>query len=622
MSFEHLHISVSEDIPKGIPITVFQSKYDPTHTTVLRNVFAKAMDKAFDEFTEIIKKAVDEQDCFGLKKGLQSYQMTPPAWKEFAFARSQDKVTAFMSWLKEQEDKGLLKIGEIQQAGLGVEGEWTNKYVFDSYKRGVIRARYEMKKAGYKTPSIDETGGIEVSMSTPFHLDRLGLLYTRTFSELKGVTSAMDGQISRVLAQGIADGDNPRDLARKLIATVNGDGVDRLGITDTLGRFIPAKRRANMIARTEIIRAHHAATIQEYQNWAVEGLVIEVEWQTAGYNVCSQCAELQGQTFTLDQIRNKIPMHPNCRCCALPKRKGSTPTEISPVPKKKVSTTQPIFNSGEDSKTYSTYKKQYDGFFKEVANQLKTWSKKDWDLYSEFGLDYPRDEYHYPLEVVGRIKQLRDAVAVKMEEIYSGKAAETLQMWQSSSMQFSPMALKHWAQILEKQGSTAKMIFPDGWGKEVIAKIKEELASSGETYKNMYLQLRALNQSYMETMNIKEVVLYRGTDGKFGEILAKSVEENSTMKRTRFSIMDPSLACYSSDKKVALSFSELLPSSTSSTYKGPRGIMVKRVVPRKDIVVHKDLLSGLTGRYKDEAEFIVLGGKLSISLKDIIWKLE
>ena len=245
------------------------NSYDPTRTTVLRNGFARDMRKRFRELTVVIRKAIIEEDCFGLQAGF--YQMVPPGRQAFVFPRSADKVNAFMEWLNRQVERGILEVGEFQQVGVGVEDAWTNKYIQDSYKRGVIRARYELKKAGFDVPSIDQTGGIEISMSTPFHIDRVGLLYSRTFSGLKGITAAMDTQISRVLAQGMADGDGPRVLARKLIATINGTGMGELAITDTLGRFVPAARRAEMLARTEIIRAHHNATIQEYKNWGVEG---------------------------------------------------------------------------------------------------------------------------------------------------------------------------------------------------------------------------------------------------------------------------------------------------------------------------------------------------------------
>jgi len=128
----------------------------------------------------------------------------------------------------------------------------------------------------------------------------------------------MEQQLARVLAQGMADGKGPREIVRLLNKTISGP-VGDLGITDTLGRFIPAERRAQILARTEIIRAHHVATINEYRNWEVEGVKVKAEWQTAGDGrVCSICAALDGKTFSLDKIENMIPAHPQCRCVALP----------------------------------------------------------------------------------------------------------------------------------------------------------------------------------------------------------------------------------------------------------------------------------------------------------------
>ena len=293
------------------------NNYDPTRTTVLRNVFAREMRKRFRELTVVIRQAIIEEDCFGLNAGF--YQTASPGRQAFVFPRSADKVNAFMKWLNQQVERGILEVGEFQQIGIGVEDAWTNKYIQDSYKRGVIRARYELQKAGFDVPTIAQTGGIEISMSTPFHIDRVGLLYSRTYSGLKGITTAMDTQISRILAQGMADGDGPRLLARKLIATINGTGMGDLALTDTLGRFIPAARRAEMLARTEIIRAHHNATIQEYRNWGVEGVRVKAEFVTAGDDrVCDRCNALEREVFTLDRIEGMIPLHPGCRCIALP----------------------------------------------------------------------------------------------------------------------------------------------------------------------------------------------------------------------------------------------------------------------------------------------------------------
>jgi SPP1 gp7 family putative phage head morphogenesis protein len=298
----------------------FIKGYDPTHTTFLRNTFARQMSKRFNELVVVVKKSVDINDCFGLSsKAIQSLQMNPAQAGAFAFPRSAEKVAEFMKWLQKQVEAGIIRVGTAQQLGSAVNSAWTNMYILDSYKRGVIRARYEMKKAGLDIPSIDDSGGINIVMGLPFHIDRLGLLYSRVFTDLQGITTAMDSIISRILTQGLIDGDGPALLARKLVAAINGTGLGDLAIIDKIGRFIPAAVRAEMLARTEIIRAFAEAELVEFANWGIEGVSAQAEFQTAGDDrVCPICASLQGKVFTLAEASGVIPVHTRCRCCWLP----------------------------------------------------------------------------------------------------------------------------------------------------------------------------------------------------------------------------------------------------------------------------------------------------------------
>lgn len=299
----------------SVQVYARQQKADPSKTLPLQNAMVRELNRRFSNIERLIVDAVVKNDVFGLT--LQT-NAAPPK-HAFSFPRSADKVQAFMDWLKQTIDEELVKVGTTPQLGTGVEAAWTNLYIEDSYKRGVQRARVEMKHAGMQDIlTVAESGGIDAVMATPFHADRVGVLYSRTYEELQGVSTQMGSQISRVLSQGMIDGDNPRLLARKMLAVISGAGGD-LGLTDVLGRFIPARRRAEIIARTEIVRAHHVATIQEYRNWGVSGISVQAEWVTAGDSrVCSKCAELQGRIYTLDEIESMIPAHPQCRCVAIP----------------------------------------------------------------------------------------------------------------------------------------------------------------------------------------------------------------------------------------------------------------------------------------------------------------
>jgi hypothetical protein len=296
-----------------IEVTTYKRSVDPTHTTALRNLFSREMRRRVDEIIKVIRISVIDNNCFGLTDVKTNQDVVPTQWQEFAYDDSQNKIAGFIEWLQKQVDTSILNKALFSTV-------WFNKYILDAYQRGVVRARQELIKAGYVVPTIEETGGVEISMANPLYLDRIGLEYMCVLADLKGVTDQMASLMSRVLAEGFINGDSPSLIASKLIAVINGEGIGDLGLTDSLGRFIPAGLRAEMIARTEIIRAHHLATIQEYRNWAVFGVMVKAELVTAGdEKVCSKCLELeQGGPYSLDEAETMIPVHPFCRCCVVP----------------------------------------------------------------------------------------------------------------------------------------------------------------------------------------------------------------------------------------------------------------------------------------------------------------
>jgi len=302
------------------------NQFDPTKTLTLRKAFVSSMNKRFRDLIAVIRKAIVQDDCFGLQ--VETFaELNSPGYRAFNFPRTGDKIEAFMEWLRQQVEKGILETAQFPRVGQSIESAWTNVYIRDSYKRGIMRARSELKKAGYPVGTLAEAGGVDAVFGTPFHLDRVGALYTRVFTELKGITSVMDTQISQILAQGLIDGDNPQLLSRKIISAIDGSNRGTLDLpiqyTRPDGRVVrytmPAKQRAATLARTETVRAHHLANIQEYKNWAVEGVTVIAEFVTAGDDrVCQECAGYHGNQYSLKVAEFMIPVHPNCRCVVIP----------------------------------------------------------------------------------------------------------------------------------------------------------------------------------------------------------------------------------------------------------------------------------------------------------------
>src|SRR6056297_3144784 len=88
--------------------------YDPTRTTTLRNVFARKMRVRFDELAKNINTALVEKDVLGLED-VNTHQV--PVVLSFDFPRSQDKVQAFMRWVREKMDTDILELRQMQRIG-------------------------------------------------------------------------------------------------------------------------------------------------------------------------------------------------------------------------------------------------------------------------------------------------------------------------------------------------------------------------------------------------------------------------------------------------------------------------------------------------------------------------
>lgn len=275
-----------------------RQRTDPSRTTVLRARFEAALVRRFKRLRREVIQSIVDNDGFGLRAQDFSAQQAAPQ-RAFAFPRSGDKVAAFMRWLRQQESSGILEIRQGTTVEAAAQRAWINLYIDTAYQRGIRTAGQKMRKAG---ADVSERW-IDAAFNRPVHADRLGLIYTRTFSELEGITKTMDQQISRVLSLGIGEGRGPMDIARQIV-----DRVDKIGIT-----------RARTLARTEIISAHADATLNSYEEAGIEGVKLEAEFSTAGDNdVCPECEALEGNIYSIAESRGIIPVHPNCRCAWLP----------------------------------------------------------------------------------------------------------------------------------------------------------------------------------------------------------------------------------------------------------------------------------------------------------------
>lgn len=224
------------------------------------------------------------------------------------FHTQSQQLETFKTWMR----------GQINETIRGKQEDalWT-AYAEQGYKKGAGRAFDDVKKppTGAKE-KLDFYQGtrsefLRSSFANPISVEKIRALASRSLNDLEGVTDSMATSMTRVLADGLVQGRNPRDIANDL--------SDQVDISSS---------RAETIARTEIIRAHSEGQLDAMENMGVEEVGVAVEWDTAGDGrVCPLCAPLEGIVLTLNEARGMLPRHPNCRCCWTPANVGEDDDE-------------------------------------------------------------------------------------------------------------------------------------------------------------------------------------------------------------------------------------------------------------------------------------------------------
>jgi SPP1 gp7 family putative phage head morphogenesis protein len=288
------------------------TRTDPSRTGLIRRRFISDINKRFAAIRKAVWRLVAVDDAFGLRnKGGLLYLQARPTTNapDYRFLTDPQKVIAFRQWLQQQTDAGVL-----QTTGQG--RPWLATYVESAYKKGQLRGYRQVYRDLVDTPAgvqmTDDGRLLGVSFQGPAAMARVEGIYTRAWNDMRGIADTMGAQLSRALSLGFAQGQNPLDIARVMVRQI--DGLTR--------------QRARTIARTEVIAAHAEGQLDAYEALEIREVTIEAEWLTAGDNqVCPECDSAGTGTYTLDEARGLIPLHPNCRCCWVPKTTRTKPVK-------------------------------------------------------------------------------------------------------------------------------------------------------------------------------------------------------------------------------------------------------------------------------------------------------
>lgn len=149
-------------------------------------------------------------------------------------------------------------------------------------------------------PLIENVYGsaLEEAVSDLKQLSPLALewIAARSLALAMSINETTKLEIRKQLATGLAEGESIPKLTKR-IRTYYGDAF---------------KRRAPMVARTEVIAASNEGALRGYEEQGVQ----KAEFYPAP-DACPECVAEVG-IYPVDEAHGKIPVHPNCRCVFLP----------------------------------------------------------------------------------------------------------------------------------------------------------------------------------------------------------------------------------------------------------------------------------------------------------------
>jgi len=206
------------------------------------------------------------------------------------------RVQAFRAWLQAQIGSTILELATpfLQR----IRGHWQERFIQAAYLRGITSVESELRAAGELSAPVPS---IEVALRSGIHKETLDLMNARVFEGLRGITDDMAAKLSDIFSRALIEG--------------VGTGVIAKRITDEIRSI--SKRRAMVMARTEIVRVYSESRLNTMERNSVGGVTAEVEavFTTAGdARVCQICTDLSGKTYTIQEARGIIPRHAQCRC--------------------------------------------------------------------------------------------------------------------------------------------------------------------------------------------------------------------------------------------------------------------------------------------------------------------
>ncbi len=182
-----------------------------------------------------------------------------------------------------------------------------------SFRQGIYRGIDEFAAAQlpfYRDLTPEGIDKLATRVFTIVDTDALDFMTNYNLVLAGDVHRELADGIKRTVMNGIATGKGVEDIVRDLGRVVKDPESFRHAGSKV---FSKAQYRMEVIARTEVLRAHNQGRIKFHNQVGVQKL----EWMTMeDERVCPICGPLDGKVFDTGRFPRQ-PAHPNCRCTSV-----------------------------------------------------------------------------------------------------------------------------------------------------------------------------------------------------------------------------------------------------------------------------------------------------------------
>ena len=180
----------------------------------------------------------------------------------------------------------------------------------ESFRLGISQGIGELADAAlpfYADLTPDGIDKLATKVFTIVDTNALDFMAQYNLTLAGDVHRELAGGIKRTILNGIATGKGADDIVRDMGKVI----VDKDSFRQAGSRvFSKAQYRMEMIARTEVLRAHNMGRLKFHERVGIQKL----EWLAMeDERMCPVCGGLDGKTFPIDKFPQQ-PAHPHCRC--------------------------------------------------------------------------------------------------------------------------------------------------------------------------------------------------------------------------------------------------------------------------------------------------------------------